>query len=139
MVKTNHLLSLSTIRDVIDVSQVKQQSCLNIFVNFCELFTEQIGISCPSQVCSVINLLFVSLFFPFVTLVMETNSFTWLKLRTAISNVKLKNLSDPFNLYEEFARGVHSHTVICYCGCCTCYFHWCWYKDQRSTNRRPWN
>ena len=44
---------------------------------------------------------------PFSSLVMETNSFTRLKLRTPISNPKLKNMVSYLNLlplYEEFAR-----------------------------------
>ena len=37
---------------------------------------------------------------------METNSFTWLELRTPISNLKF------LPLYEEFAIVAHFHTVI---------------------------
>ena len=56
---------------------------------------------------------------PFPSLVMETNSFTRLKLHTPVSNLKLKKMVSYLNLlplYEELARGVHSYTVICYYG-----------------------
>ena len=45
----------------------------------------------------------------FLGLVMQTYSFTWLKLRTPISNLKLKQMVSYLiflPLHEEFARGV---------------------------------
>ena len=56
---------------------------------------------------------------PFSSLVMETNSFTRLKLRTPILNLKQKKMVSYLNLlpfYEEFARVVHSHAVLDYRG-----------------------
>ena len=42
---------------------------------------------------------------------------------------KMASYLDLLHLYEEFARGLHSHAVICYCDWGTCHFHWFWYKD----------
>ena len=80
---------------------------------------------------------FVSLFYhkfvirklilPFSSLVMETNLFTRLKFCTPISNPKLKKMVSYLKLlplYEEFAKGVTSHTVLYYCGWGTCHLHW---------------
>ena len=63
---------------------------------------------------------------PFLSLVIETNLSTWLKLRTPISNIKLKQMVYYLillPLYKKFARGVHSHTVIYCCGWGTYHFH----------------
>ena len=52
---------------------------------------------------------------PFLSLVTETNSFTQFKLRTPISNLKLKQIVSCLillPLYEEFTRVVHSHTLL---------------------------
>ena len=46
---------------------------------------------------------------------METNSFTCLKLHTPRSNLKLKQMVSYLILLplcEEFARVIHSHTVM---------------------------
>ena len=111
-------------------TEVKQQPCLNIFEFFLIFHIVDWGFTA-----------FVSLFYhkfvirkfilPFQSLVMETNSFTRLKLHTAISNLNLKKMVylNLLPLYEEFAKGVQFHTVICYCVWGTCRFHWCWYKD----------
>ena len=107
-------------------TQVEQPSCLNIFeflwifhrvdwdfTDFVSLFYHKFVI------CKFI--------LPFLSLVMETNSFTRLKLRTPISNLKLKKWS--FTLIWG---------VLQECPLSHCYmllwlrhppFHWCWYKD----------
>ena len=107
-------------------TQVEQPSCLNIFeflwifhrvdwdfTDFVSLFYHKFVI------CKFI--------LPFLSLVMETNSFTRLKLRTPISNLKLKKWS--FTLIWGVLQG---------CPLSHCYmllwlrhppFHWCWYKD----------
>ena len=107
-------------------TQVEQPSCLNIFeflwifhrvdwdfTDFVSLFYHKFVI------CKFI--------LPFLSLVMETNSFTRLKLRTPISNLKLKKWSFTL-IWGILQRCPLSH----------CYmllwlrhlpFHWCWYKD----------
>ena len=57
-----------------------------------------------------INLSVISLDFLSKNLDLETNSFTWLKLHSPTSNLKLKIVSflTPSPLCEQFARGVHS-------------------------------
>ena len=68
---------------------IKVKSCFNIF-GFSWTFYRVDWVSCP-----LVNLLchkFVlpKFILPFLSLVMKTNSSTWLKLRTPISNLKLK-------------------------------------------------
>ena len=80
------------------LTSVKQQSCLNIF----ELFWIFRMVDWDFTA-------FVSLFYhkfvirkfilPFLSLVMETNSFTRLKLHTPISNLKLKKWSPIWTFY----------------------------------------
>ena len=119
--KTNQLLSkttilhtFSTIRHVIDVSYKLTSNLAWISLNFCESFTEQIWYFTA----------FVSLFYhkfvihkfilPFLSLVMETSSFTRLKLHTPISNLKLKKWPPiwTFYLYMRSSPGVHTLILL---------------------------
>ena len=106
--------------------QVKQQSCLNIFEFLWILYRVDWDFT---DFLSLLYHKFVICKFilPFLSLVMETNSFTRLKLRTPISNLKLKKWS--FTLIWGILQG---------CPLSHCYmllwlrhlpFHWCWYKD----------
>ena len=79
-------------------TQVKQQSCLNIF-EFLWIFhrvhwdfTVFVSLFCYKFV-------FRKFILPFLSLVMETNSFTRLKLHTPISNLKLKKWSPIWTFY----------------------------------------
>ena len=128
--KSNHLLSFSTIWDVIEVS-LKQQSCLNIFGflwTFYRVdwdFMPFVSLFCHKFIICKFNL-------SFLRLVLETNSFTWLKLHAPISILKLKKWSPIWTCwpYLRSSSGVHPHTVIHYCGWGTCHFYWCWYMDK---------
>ena len=99
--KSNHLLSFSTIWDVIEVS-LKQQSCLNIFGflwTFYRVdwdFMPFVSLFCHKFVISKFTL-------PFLGLGMEASSFTRLKLRTPTSNLKLKKWS-PFWIFYPYIR-----------------------------------
>ena len=88
-----------TIRDIINIShKLNSNSCLNIF-EFSWIF----------YIVDWDSMLFVSLFcnkfvirkfiLPFLSLVMETNSSTWLKLHTPISTLKRKNWSPVWTFY----------------------------------------
>ena len=92
-------------------TQVKQQSCLNIFeflwifhrvdwdfIDFVSLFYHKFAI------CKFI--------LPFLSLVMETNSFTRLKLRTPISNLKLKKWSPIWPFYPYMRSSLEVSTLI---------------------------
>ena len=92
-------------------TQVKQQSCLNIFeflwifhrvdwdfIDFVSLFYHKFAI------CKFI--------LPFLSLVMETNSFTRLKLRTPISNLKLKKWSPIWTFYPYMRSSPEVSTLI---------------------------
>ena len=93
-------------------TKVKQQSCLNVFQFF--LIFHRVDWDFT---------VFVSLFYykfvihnfilPFLSLVMEINSFTRLKLHTPISNLKLKKWSPiwPFYPYVGFRQGC----ILSYC------------------------
>ena len=54
------LHKFSTIRDVTDVSHNLHSSLAWTSFNFCETFTGYVWILCPSKVCFVTNMLFVS-------------------------------------------------------------------------------
>ena len=121
--KTNQLLSkatilntFSTIRYVIDVSYEFNNNLTLISLNFRETFTVFVNLLGHTFIIC-------KFFLPFLGLFMETNSFTRLRLRTPISNMKLKKWSPILPLYDKFARGVHSHTVRWYCDRETCHFH----------------
>ena len=92
-------------------TQVKQQSCLNIFeflwifhrvdwdfTDFISLFYHKFVI------CKFI--------LSFLSLVMETNSFTRLKLRTPISNLKLKKWSPIWTFYPYMRSWPGVSTLI---------------------------
>ena len=92
-------------------TQVEQPSCLNIFeflwifhrvdwdfTDFVSLFYHKFVI------CKFI--------LPFLSLVMETNSFTRLKLRTPISNLKLKKWSPIWTFYPYMRSSPGVSTLI---------------------------
>ena len=92
-------------------TQVEQPSCLNMFeflwifhwvdwdfTDFVSLFYHKFVI------CKFI--------LPFLSLVMETNSFTRLKLRTPISNLKLKKWSPIWTFYPYMRSSPGVSTLI---------------------------
>ena len=117
--KTNQLLSkttilhtFSTIRHVIDVSHQFNSNLAWISSNSFESFRVHWDFTA-----------FISLFYhkfvirkfilPFLSLVMETNSFTRLKLHTPISNLKLKKWSPIWTFYPYI--GVRQRCILSYC------------------------
>ena len=99
-IKSRTILHIfSTIRDVINIShKLNSNSCLNIFKfswTFYRVdwdFMIFVSSFCNKFVIRKFILLFLSL-------VMETDSFIWLKLHTPISNLKLKKLSPVWTFY----------------------------------------
>ena len=116
--KTNQLLSkttilhtFSTIRHVIDVSHQFNSNLAWISSNSFESFRVHWDFTA-----------FISLFYhkfvirkfilPFLSLVMETNSFTRLKLHTPISNLKLKKWSPIWTFYPYMRSSPGVSTLI---------------------------
>ena len=77
-------------------AQVKQQSCLNIF-NFLWIFHREDWDFTDFASLFYGKFVICKFILPFLSLVMETDLFTKLELRTPISNLKLKkwSLSEP--------------------------------------------
>ena len=108
----------STIQDAIDVSHNLDSSIAETSLNFREPFTVCLDFM-PFVKLFCYNFVIRKLILPFSSLVTETNPFTRLKLRTPISNLKLKKKVSYLNLlplYEDFARDVNFHAVLYYCG-----------------------
>ena len=112
--KPTILCTFSTIRHVTDVShKLNNSNPAWISLNFCEFFrvdwdfTDFVSLLCHKFViCKFI--------LPFLSLVMETNSYTRLKLRTPISNLKLKKWSPiwTFYPYMRSSPGVSSLILL---------------------------
>ena len=116
--KTNQLLSktilrtFSTIRHIIDVSHKLSSNLTWIYSNFFLIFHR----------VDWDLMVFVSLFYhkfvirmfilPFLSLVMETNSFTRLKLHTSISNLKLTKMVSYLNLLPLYRSSPWVDTLI---------------------------
>ena len=118
--KTNQLLSkttilhtFSTIRHVIDVSHKLNSNLAWISLNFFWIF-HIVDWDFTAFVCWFYHKFVIHKFIlSFLSLVMETNSFTRRKLHTPILNLKLKNglLSEPFTLIW----GVRQGCTLSYC------------------------
>ena len=116
--KTNQLLSktilrtFSTIRHIIDVSHKLSSNLTWIYSNLFLIFHR----------VDWDLMVFVSLFYhkfvirmfilPFLSLVMETNSFTRLKLHTSISDLKLTKMVSYLNLLPLYRSSPGVDTLI---------------------------
>ena len=110
--KTTILHTFSTIRHVIDVSHQFNSNLAWISSNSFESFRVHWDFTA-----------FISLFYhkfvirkfilPFLSLVMETNSFTRLKLHTPMLNLKLKKWSPIWTFYPYI--GVPQRCILSYC------------------------
>ena len=107
--KTTILHTFSNIQHVIDVSHKLNSNLAWISLNFREsfrvdwYFTAFISLLCHKFICKFILL---------SSLVMETNSFTRLKLCTPISNLKLKKWSPIWNFYPYMSSSPGVSTLI---------------------------
>ena len=110
--KPTILCTFSTIRHVTDVShKLNNSNPAWISLNFCEFFrvdwdfTDFVSLLCHKFViCKFI--------LPFLSLVMETNSFTRWKLHSPISNLKLKTCSPIWIFYPYMRSSPELYTLV---------------------------
>ena len=92
-------------------TQVKKQSCLNIF-EFLWIF-HRVDWDFTDYISLFYHKFVIYKFIlPFLSLVMETNSFTRLKLHTPISNLKLKKWSPIWTFYPYMRSSPGVSTLI---------------------------
>ena len=116
--KTNQLLSktilrtFSTIRHIIDVSHKLSSNLTWIYSNLFLIF-HRVDWDLMAFVSLFYHKFVIHMFIlPFLSLVMETNSFTRLKLHTSISNLKLTKMVSYLNLLPLYRSSPGVHTLI---------------------------
>ena len=116
--KTNQLLSktilrtFSTIRHITDVSHKLSSNLTWIYSNFFLIF-HRVDWDLMAFVSLFYHKFVIRMFIlPFLNLVMETNSFTRLKLHTPISNLKLTKMVSYLNLLPLYRSSPWVDTLI---------------------------